>query len=113
MRDDQCDQIGRFWKGLGEKISFQRDFLGYFRNCQFLVNTDLTTFGQFWESIGLLFSLKSGHTGDDTTYPRLKLKILSNLLLMEQALNSLVQVVVVLVVGFQTNSPTYLASEPA
>ena len=80
--------------------------MGYFRNCQFLVNTDLTTFGQFWESIGLLFSLKSGHTGDDTTYPRLKLKILSNLLLMEQALNSLVQVVVVLVVGFQTNSPT-------
>ena len=63
----QCDRIGLFLKGLGEKLDNKSSpniwqLLGYFEVCHFLRKTNLIT---FWVSIGnfgLLLIPISGHT---------------------------------------------------
>ena len=63
----QCDQIGQFFKVLGNKIASKRgqmigNFLGYFEKPHSYAKTALGTFGQLLEKIGLLLIPTSGHT---------------------------------------------------
>ena len=68
---DQCDQIGRLWKVLGNKKPSKEaqmigNFLGSFEKPHSHVKLHRLLFGQLFENIGLHFNSTSGHTAIDT-----------------------------------------------
>ena len=63
----QCDQIGRFFKVLGDKISNKSSrndwqLLGNVEKPHSYVKTAADIFGLLLETFGLLFTTTSGHT---------------------------------------------------
>ena len=69
---DQCDQIGRYLKVLGDKISNKSSpndwqLFGQFENLSLVQILLVLLFGQLLETFGVLFTPTSGHTDRDVT----------------------------------------------
>lgn len=53
-----------WWSNFRPRVSQRfHDFLGYFENISFKVKPDVASFAQLLVTIGLIYNLASGHTG--------------------------------------------------